>query len=170
MSNPYRHRLKCTQRLNIFFGKTSHLIVWIISSQKIFDLVKSSNFYDPLNMTKFGSRPRKRGLGRAKVVTSNQYTFVVRVKPKMGVTQWRYRTKVESRPQLLFDSRLTTALALNPSILCYTRSNCEEKSFSRNSIKWIRIHWRSEESNFDSAVSPPHLSMFVRLATLNMRL
>ena len=47
----------------IFFAQTNPLTVWIISSEKFFDLVKTSNFYDLLNLTKIGSS----GLGRVEL-------------------------------------------------------------------------------------------------------
>ena len=37
--------------------------------EKFFDLVKTSNFYDLLNLTKIGSRPRKERSGMSRVVT-----------------------------------------------------------------------------------------------------
>ena len=39
----------------IFFAQTNPLTVWIIASENFFDLVKTSNFYDLLNLTKVGS-------------------------------------------------------------------------------------------------------------------
>ena len=46
-----------------FPAQISLLIIWIISLQKFFDLVKTSNFYDLLHLTKFGSRLRKERSG-----------------------------------------------------------------------------------------------------------
>ena len=52
----------------IFFAQTNPVTVWIISLEKFFDLVKTSNFYDLLNLMKIGSRPRKERSGASRVV------------------------------------------------------------------------------------------------------
>ena len=42
-----------------FFAQTNPLTVRIISSENFSDFVKTSNFYDLLNLSKASSRPRK---------------------------------------------------------------------------------------------------------------
>ena len=66
--NRYLLKVHLTPEI-FFFAQTNPLTVWIIFSDIFFDLVKTLNFHDLLNLTKIGSRPRKERSGASKVVT-----------------------------------------------------------------------------------------------------